>query len=245
MRKISGWLTIILCSIILLIIIVTPIALIPSIMSGSSTQMSAKEIICAIIGFIISISLLILGLRDGIKKIKRKSDKKFIEYESTLNIIVSGKISYRDYRNLIMGLSIKKPAFLLCLGLLILCLLSMCNNGNYHELPDTIWVVFFIFAGIVATPLLVLYQTKKAFKTNKIFKEEVLYNFNNDAVEFKGKSFNSTIAWSHFIKIKETKTFFMLYQDNIVANLIDKKMLTENEITELRKFITSLNVDVE
>ena len=48
--------------------------------------------------------------------------------------------------------------------------------------------------------------------------------------------------WTHFYKMKETKGFFMFYQGEGVATLLDKKMFSDKELTDFRQFILSLNL---
>ena len=100
----------------------------------------------------------------------------------------------------------------------------------------------FLILGILLSPILTLVQTKKLYQTNRVFQEQLKYTLTNDSIHTKGKTFDSTQKWTGFYKIQETKSFFMLYQSERVATLLDKKMFSDNELNEFKQFIQSLNI---
>jgi hypothetical protein len=209
----------------------------------SKTEMATSEIFSTLAGFIIIVSLTIFWLRNGIKKVKKEKELEIITFSEKLDINFVGQLTYKDYRNLIFGLTFKKPVYYIIAGLLILLSLSFITSkvglGEHQQMEYIILVFLLIFS---LSPLLILTQTKKQYQTNKIFSEKLDYQLNNDFIHIKGKNVESTQNWTHFYKIKETKGFFMLYQGNLIATLLDKKQINETDILVFRKFIKSLKI---
>jgi hypothetical protein len=244
MKKLTGWLLIVFCSIMLLIFAITLIAIIPGVLNkGSEVQMSIKEILTTTLGFLIVISLLIIGLKNGIKKIKKDKVIEIINYNKDLNIDLTGQIEYIDYRNLILGISFKKPIYLVVLGIILLFSLTFIVNKEnmMNQLESNYFIIIFI--GIfLLSPLFTLIQIKRLYNTNSIFQVKLNYNLTNDSIHIKGDTVDSTQKWTHFYQIRETKKFFMFYHGKMVATLIDKKMFSENDLREFKEFTKSLNL---
>jgi len=201
--------------------------------------MTFKEVINTLVGFSVVIVLLIVGLMNGIKRIK--NDKiKIIADTCTLDINLTGRIAYKDYRNLCLELSFRKPVYIVFVCLLILFSLSYVNTGS--EFGKTyLNIIMFLFLGVLVSPILILLQVKKNYRTNRIFQEQLNYELTTDSIRMKGETVDSIQKWTGFYKVKETKSFFMLYQGEGVATLLDKKMFTDNELANFKQFIRSLN----
>ena len=244
MKKITGWLTIIFCSIVLLIFAIALVAIIPGLLTKKSeVQMSSKEILTSVSGFLIVISLLIFGLINGLKKIKKDRVISIVDFTEKLEINLKGQISYKDYRNLTFGLSFKKPTFFVTFGILLLFSMTFFLNQNSVTTSSFPYYLIFIFLVVfLLTPFLTLFQIKKLYQTNKIFQEQLDYYLNNESIHIKGETVDSIQKWSHFYKIKETTDFFMLYHGKMVATLLDKKMFSESDLSEFKRFIKSINV---
>jgi uncharacterized membrane protein YcgQ (UPF0703/DUF1980 family) len=95
---------------------------------------------------------------------------------------------------------------------------------------------------LLVTPITMFYQTKKLYNTNSNFKEALTYYLTNASIQIIGNTVNSTQQWSHFVKIKETKNFFLLYHGAQVATLLEKKMFSEQELAEFNAFLKSLSI---
>ena len=244
MKKLKGWIVIIFCSIMLMIFAIALIAIISGILNkGSDVQMSIKEILTSSVGFLIVISLLIIGLKNGIKKIEKDKVIETINFNKDLNIDLTGQIQYIDYRNLILGISFKKPIYLVFLGIMLLFSLTfIINRENMMNQFDSNYFIFIIIGVFLLSPLFTLLQIKRLYNTNSIFKEKLNYNLTNDSIHIKGDTVDSIQKWTHFYQIKETKMFFLFYHGKMVATLIDKKMFSENELREFQEFIKSLKL---
>ncbi|MCL2328638.1 MAG: YcxB family protein [Bacteroidetes bacterium] len=238
MKKIFGWLLIIVCSIFLLIFAFA-IIMFTVFESETPVGMTPKEIIVNAVGFVIFITLLIVGLKSGIKKIKKTEEK--VDYVDTLDINVTGKIRYEDYRNLLLGLTFKRPVYLVfIIGISILLILSLINTSDIWGSNQ--YFILLILLGFFISPILALWQSKKNYRTNRIFQEQLNYRLTNDSIHTKGETIDAIQKWTGFYKKKETKSFFMLYHGEGVATLLDKKMFSDKELTDFRQFFQSLNL---
>ena len=214
MKKVTGWIQIILCSILLIIFAIIFFATLYSILTKRrDVQMSITDILSSLTGFFIAVTLMIVGLNNGIKKIKREKVFKTIQYDKVLEIKLSGQIEYRDYRNLIFGISFKKPIYFVALGIMLLFTLTVLINREYFMNHFESYFFVFILLGILLlSPVFTLFQIKKLYKTNKIFQEQLNYKLTNDSIHIKGNTVESTQSWTHFYKMKEEKNFFLFYQ---------------------------------
>lgn len=244
MRKFTGWLIIILCSIFLLIFAIALIAMIPGLLkSDSNVHMSTSEIISTVFGFGLVILLLVFGLTNGIKRVKKDKAIDIVNYTEKLSISLTGQIAYKDYRNLIFGLSFKKPIYLVLLGIMILFALTLLTTkSNAQNHLDSNYFIYIILGVVILSPIFTLFQIKKIYKSNKIFHEHLDYFLTNESIQIKGETVDSIQKWTHFFKAKETKIFFMFYHGEMVAILLDKKMFNIGDIEEFRRFIKSLNL---
>ena len=124
--------------------------------------------------------------------------------------------------------------------ILIVNLINVKNNPLNHS--DLLFPLSIVISALFLIPIITIYQTKKIYNTSKIFHENVYYCLNNNIVKIKGDTFDSEIRWTHYYKMKETRNFFVLYQGNMVANLLHKKFMNLNDIDEFRLFIRSLKL---
>ena len=171
---------------------------------------------------------------------KNEKTIKAIGYTDTLNINLAGQVSYTDYRNLILGLSFKRPIYLITLVCSIFfLLLSIINNERESS---QIFLTMFLTLCLLLLPILTLVRIKKIYRTSIIFKEQINYKLTNDSINIKGETFEGVQKWTSFYKTKETKGFFMFYQGEGAATLLDKKMFTDDELAEFKQFFQSLNI---
>jgi c-di-AMP phosphodiesterase-like protein len=175
---------------------------------------------------------------------KRNMKSQTTEYSGRLNLNFSGQISYKDYRNTLLELTYKKPiirVFTIILGLVMFLLVVMFISGMLNDIFPLLFLVFFA----IFYPFLLVRSAKKLYLQNKLFHEKLTYHLDNEKVTIISETINSTYNWCRLFKIKETRTFFLLYHDSIVANFLDKKMFSDEEIVEFCKFINSLDVKKE
>jgi len=162
---------------------------------------------------------------------------KTTEYTGNLNLNLSGQISYKDYRNTMLELFFKGAVTKIVLFLAIILFISFVMGKNqigFYLFP-LVFFYFFVFFSVI-------YQAKKIYRENKTFRENLTYHIDNEIITITSETAHSTQKWSRFFEIKETRTSFVLFHDSIVANYLDKKMFSAEEIVEFRKFLNSLDV---
>ncbi|MDR0830179.1 MAG: YcxB family protein [Prevotellaceae bacterium] len=235
MKKFNGIIVICICSFFLLLLLFGAGIMIFEGINNTDT----KELIYLTFAMLVCVSLCILGLIDGIKCLQKEKPPIIIEYDKSLNINILGQISLSKYRKMNLELLQNKKS--LSLYFLIAAFVLFIGAAAFQS-P--------IYAIV---PLLMLLYCFSIFyrarnnnsNNNKIFQEQLQIKITNDEFCINGETFNSTILWSKYVKLKETKSFFLLYQDNIVVNLVQKDWLSEIELTEFRNFLYSLDIPKE
>jgi len=185
----------------------------------------------------------IYGIIYQIKKLKRKNIS-IVEYDKELNINFSTKILYKDYLKLSFELLFKRPHIYFMLNVAFFIIISSLTNDEISNSN------FYLFYGLVVIfPIFYLFITfrsaKQIFSTNKSLNENLTYQIKNDSLYIKSETSEGTTLWTRFIKIQETKNFFLCYADKIVATFIYKKAFKENELIEFREFLKSLPVTIK
>jgi len=165
-----------------------------------------------------------------------------VEYTEELNIHFDSQISYKDYRNLILELSFKIWHYVILLVFFVFYSLLFFISDVDINVKNIISLVVIMVIGIL---FLRLKHAKNTYQTNKMFHEQLSYTLDNEAVHAKGKTIESTVLWTWYYKIKETKNFFLLYHDKTLATFLPKKAFKTGDIELFRKFVKSLNLKVE
>lgn len=241
MEKVKAWSLIIGCSFLLLIFLLVCIAITPGIIEGRAGEMTTKEIISSTLGTIIVMGLSVVGLLFGIKKIRPKEKALSQAYTKSFEMQVSGKVPFKDYRNLIFRLRYNRPLYYFLFGVLTLNLLALYvnSNGAYNGLGSFniyTYAMLVLFLSPVATYI----STKKNYRTSAFLNEEIQYSLSNSCIQVTGKTVEATLYWNHFHKIKETQRFFLLYQSNSVVTLLDKQLFSQKELQDLSLFVSSI-----
>jgi len=242
MKKLTGWVIIILCSLFLMMFLATFFIIVHSRITNpeDTIPMTTTEIVCVVVGYAFVLTLLIIGLVSGIKKIKKGKTIQITDYTDTLDISLTGKISYKDYRNLNLKLSFGKPIYIIFICLIFLCFLPYLIDGDRVG-QITNFILFLLFICFILL-IIILIRSKRIYRTDKAFQGQLNYKFTNDSIQITTETVNSIIKWSNFYKMKETKDFFLFYQSAGIATLLYKKMFTDTELANFKQFICSLNL---
>jgi len=199
-------------------------------------------------GFCLAVvGLSLWGVILQIKKIKKDKRTEFVEYTEELNICFETQMSYKDYICLTLGLSFKKPRFIIILIWVVFSCLSLflLNDDPVNEaMKNPVWI--FVLAGIVYIPISIRNnRITNEYLTNKTFQEQLSYTLDNRGIHLKSETIDTTVLWTQYYKIKETKNFFLLYPGKSVATLLPKKAFKAEEIAAFRRFAKSLDMEVE
>lgn len=244
MKKTQGWIIIFVTSFLLLIFLIALVAIGESFIKNPERQIDFVGLIKPTIAFLIIISVSIVGLKIGIKTVKREKIRNIKEYSNSLNIHLKGKIELRNYRNLIFQNSIQKPHAFIYIGIFIIVLMSAFNHTEGAS-NVTVLLPIILLSVFLSIPYIIYLQAKKQYYSNKIFQEILEYHLTNESLKIKGETVDSIQKWNHFFKLKDAKDFFVFYSGQNVATLIDKKMFNTENLNEFNKFIESLNIKIE
>ncbi len=88
----------------------------------------------------------------------------------------------------------------------------------------------------------IVYNNSKKLINNYRLSENIELIFNKDFFEEKGDTFDIKYYWDKLYKIKERKSYFLIYQNKNLANIIPKTNITNNQYNELKKLFNSLNI---
>lgn len=204
--------------------------------------LTANNIFAIIASIILFTSLLVLGILKGIKLIKENEPNEIIEFAGELSIKYHGKIEFEDYRNLMFELTYKKPRFYFIFGAMTIYFVMFLTSDNLYD-GNNIFFLLIFPAFLIGSPFFTYIQIKNLYQANKMLVGFFDYEITNDSIHIKGETADSTQKWTNFIMIKETKKFFLLYQNKSIATLIDKGKMNDQEVVSFRQFIQSLDVN--
>lgn len=241
MRKTLGWFYIVINSFLLLLAALLAALLMVSIyVKDFMPDQALSTKLTLILPITLSTFFGYRGLKKGLSKVRNEATKQLVQYFGKLDINISGKVDYKDYRNLILGLTFKsRHWFLICIFVL------MFIFANYENSLKEILISIPIFTGLAALfGFAVSNSIKKQYKETIVLQNHMHYHLDNETIRIQGETFDSTNKWTHFMKIKETKNFFLFYHGR-VATFLHKKMFNNIELNEFRKFIQSLDIPKE
>jgi len=152
MKKIAGWVIVVICYIFLFFFVI-----------GFTFQLINDESMHGmpspgemILSYIICIVMLIFLLRVG-KKIIKENSIKTMPYTDSLSIHLKGQISYTDYRNATIGIVLRSPAYqiFLFVPFVFIILYFITNNVNGY------WLLGAIAFAYIALPIISFNKIKR------------------------------------------------------------------------------------
>jgi hypothetical protein len=252
MKKVLWWLLILACAFLLLIMLIVGMGwlIFPEDNGMGSLTTLEKGMIIGV--FTLIIAVLLFGLIKGINNLKKKTNNlgsknsiEIIPYQKQLDISASGQIAYKDYRNLIASISLKRRFVVYFIIIMVLIATNIYNSNVRDGKPGI--VNFAFISGFLLVIVLIVFSTalqiKKQYKSNKILNERLTYHLTNEQLEMTGETVNSILKWGHFYKMKETTNFYLFYHGNNAAVLIDKQMFAPADLAELSEFLKSLKIE--
>ncbi len=245
MKKVSGWLFILISSFFLLLFSGTLILMAYERFFHPDPMKDFPLGFGAIVGFVTMMALAVSGLLHGLKKVRKQKQNVPVEYTGTIDLKLSGQIGFKDYRNMLFQTSLKKTPVFVFLAISLMVILAAMNGNDQRVDTEFSFLPFLLIGVFIGTPLLIHVQAKKFYNTNSIFREPLDYHITNECLKIKGTTVDSTQFWSHFFKLKQTKQFVLLYHGENVATLLDKKMFEPEQLSEFLIFTQSLNLIVE
>ena len=157
-------------------------------------------------------------------------------------MILKTQISKKEYVKLLYGLTYKKPMilFLLCVaGAILLWVI-----GYYtHLLPvpkPTVYQYLTLVIITVIQPFTIYKTILKNYNTSSHLKESLEIECTPECIKVRGESFCTEFTWAKMYKVVELKNWFVVYQNNLSANLIPKKSFLPHQADEFKQMLTSI-----
>lgn len=125
---------------------------------------------------------------------------------------------------------------LLCFATLFVAL------SSNSKLETKSFVFLLILVGlIIYIPFSVYRNSKKNYHSKGArFTEKMLFTIDDQWINTKGESFETNRNWEKILRVKETKNWFLIYENKMNAHIINKRCLTEDKINGLRILIKSI-----
>jgi len=155
-----------------------------------------------------------------------------IEYEITERDFINGQrlaIKNSPVR-LVRWTRLVLPFF--GIALLAFWIQGVVQQGfSWDVIPVLAIPLFFI-----SIPLVSRNTQKKLYAQTNSMHGPLSLEIDDVGLEFKGPTFTSKIEWPHFRKFFEDDQSFVIYADSGVFNVIPKRGLSSEQITDLREY---------
>jgi len=162
-------------------------------------------------------------------------------------MIIKTKISSREYRKLLFGLTYKKPVMKLIL--VVAVALIVWITGYYFHFfpvsrPESYQYITLIFITMVQ-PCAIYLTIKRNFDSSTQLGEQLEIELNQQEIKVQGESFYTEMRLDKVFKIDERTNWLLIYQNNLSAIIIPKRDFTMAQHEELRQILTTIpNVPV-
>jgi len=125
------------------------------------------------------------------------------------------------------------------LGLFMVLFSILFFLGIYRATENTPYTPMFFGLITIFLPYSIYKQSKKSFYSNKRLQENIKYFFDEEKMEVKGESFNAISNWEKFFKVTELRNWILIYQNNLIANIIPKSSFTTEQLQFFKSIIRS------
>jgi hypothetical protein len=148
---------------------------------------------------------------------------------------ISVKLTQREYIKLMFFVTYKKPVILIMnlIGILSITYFTvdLVNGGN------GLINIFFWLIMLIGLPLSVYLQAVKNYKSSPIIKEVIQYEILSEKIKITSNSFNSEFQWGKIYKVEESKDWFLIYHNNLTANILPKYTFANTDIEAFKTIL--------
>ncbi|PCI92882.1 MAG: hypothetical protein COB15_17195 [Flavobacteriales bacterium] len=155
---------------------------------------------------------------------------------------INQKLESSEYVKCIMNMTYRKPMMIIILiigffNLIWSALYLFPSASILFEGPPYMALAFGIGL-IIISPASIYFGTKRNFNSNPRVSEPIEYKFTNDEIDMTGESFNSSMTWDKIFMLKETNSHVLIYHDQLIAQFINKKSLTPEQLNFFRSMVS-------
>ncbi len=159
-------------------------------------------------------------------------------------INASGKLDRKEYARLSIYIYYRQPIAIVVtlIGLMVLFFIFLTTQMNFSSDANytTIGLGLLYAIYILGRPYLIYKNAYQYFVTSKHLQEEMHYEFDEDRIVVRGENFLTEHGWDKFYKIIELKSFFLMYHDARLMNIIPKSFFKHPaDINRLRQLIAA------
>lgn len=226
---------------IVALLVIVPIGLIQALilLVALSTIFENEEVVWMdLVSFLFVLALLTFPIIWAIRLWKRgKREKEYSDVIVSPNTSIrfTTQVTVENYRKLLMTITFTHPViifiYVLSAGMLGV-LLSTPDNEAFH------WWSVFVIAFAAYLPFSVYRRANSNYRATKSLHEETIYEFTTSQVTITGESYNTTMQWQTFHKVREMKGWFLLYCNNQTACLIPKSVFaTPADMNSFRNLV--------
>ncbi len=146
---------------------------------------------------------------------------------------IKSKISLNGYLKLSFFMTYRKPSiiFFNILGFfLLLAVFSGFAKGYDMSSAGAYASLIFGIVFVVVVPLSLYFGTKKSYRANKTFQEEIEFRFTEEKMFVKGETFEANLTLSTMYKMEELKNYILIYHNRQAMNIISKESMSKAQI---------------
>ena len=154
-------------------------------------------------------------------------------------IKIKSKISFKAYVKLLYTLIYRKPMMIVivCVGLAMLVWI-LGYQFSLLPLPRPLIYQYITLGLITIVQPLVIYSTiwNNYYSANHL-RETLEIEFTKIEIKIHGKSFYTELTWEKTFRVEELNNWFLIYQNNLSAVIVQKKFFTKGQLQEFKTLV--------
>ena len=133
------------------------------------------------------------------------------------------------------------------LGILLLSIILLfLNLRDYlvfsHPISGAVPSIFLFIYCFLVMPLFYLYKFRKEFQSNQLISQYTTSEITNEIICDITPTYKTETDWRNVHKIEELKSWFLFYYSNDLFGFAPKRVMTANQINELRDLILTKKI---
>ncbi len=159
-------------------------------------------------------------------------------------ISVTTKLNLEDFKRISFYFLYRKTGSKVALGIGVFLLLSTLAFYSIASEEFTQFPFLPIVLGLsmsVLPPFTLLRALRKNYNSNPRINESITYQFDENDIIITGESFHSVLSWKKTFALTETKNFILIWQTGQTANVIPKRDLSNQQISEIKEIANSFS----
>ncbi|RYD75290.1 MAG: YcxB family protein [Sphingobacteriales bacterium] len=153
-------------------------------------------------------------------------------------IEIKTRISREDYIKLLLALAYRKPIIWMFTFIGLLSFVAVILNLLDIGLRDFPFMELIIsIAILIVYPTIIYLRGKRSYERTPQLKEEITYRFTTEKMRVKTENTETQTSWNKVEKVQEHKKWILIYQENLITNIIPKNAFTIEQLSALRNIL--------